>query len=111
MAAYRVTCMLTAKNRDQLRNPTLGNRVWASFTFLSAVKKRRAVSLRHLSCLLLQNSYTGYLRGSSKRLLKQSRVQGGPGLPPREGLPPNCLHLISRYDRCLRDYDLVVAHC
>ena len=26
-----VTCKLTAKNRDQLRNPTLGNRVWASF--------------------------------------------------------------------------------
>ena len=24
-----VTCMLTAKNRDQLLNPTLGNRVWA----------------------------------------------------------------------------------
>ena len=28
------TCRLTAKNRDQLRNPTLGNRVWATFTFL-----------------------------------------------------------------------------
>jgi len=28
-----VTCRLTAKNWDQLRNPTLGNRVWASFTF------------------------------------------------------------------------------
>jgi len=27
------TCRLTAKNRDQLRNPTLGNRVWATFTF------------------------------------------------------------------------------
>ena len=27
------TCRLTAKNRDQLRNPTLGNRVWASYTF------------------------------------------------------------------------------
>jgi len=26
--------MLTAKNRDQLRNPTLGSRVWATFTFL-----------------------------------------------------------------------------
>ena len=26
-----VTCRLTAKNRDQLRNPSLGNRVWASF--------------------------------------------------------------------------------
>jgi len=40
MAAYRrvmthVTCRLTAKNRDQLRNPTLGNRVWATFTFFS----------------------------------------------------------------------------
>ena len=27
------TCRLTAKNRDQLRNPTLGNRVWAICTF------------------------------------------------------------------------------
>jgi len=30
-----VTCMLTAKNRDQLRNPKLGNRVWATFTLCS----------------------------------------------------------------------------
>ena len=29
-----VTCRLTAKNRDQLRNPTLGNWIWATFTFL-----------------------------------------------------------------------------
>jgi len=29
-----ITCRLTAKNRDQLRNYTLGNRVWAAFTFL-----------------------------------------------------------------------------
>jgi len=42
MAAYRrvydsrnVTCRLTAKNRDQLRNPTLGNRVWATFFTLT----------------------------------------------------------------------------
>jgi len=28
-----VTCRLTAKNRDQLRNPMLGNQVWATFTF------------------------------------------------------------------------------
>ena len=27
-----ITCRLTAKNRDQLRNHTLGNRVWAAFT-------------------------------------------------------------------------------
>ena len=37
-----VTCRLTAKNRDRLRNlpsrnPTLGNRVWATFTFLVVV--------------------------------------------------------------------------
>jgi len=30
-----VTCRLTAKNRDQLRNPTLGSRLWATFTFLN----------------------------------------------------------------------------
>jgi len=28
------TCRLTAKNRDQLRTPTLGNRVCATFTFI-----------------------------------------------------------------------------
>jgi len=28
-----ITCRLTAENRDQLRNPRLSNRVWATFTF------------------------------------------------------------------------------
>ena len=28
-----LTCRLTAKNRDQLRNPTLSNRVWVTFIF------------------------------------------------------------------------------
>jgi len=28
-----VTFRLTAKNRDQLRNPMLGSGVWATFTF------------------------------------------------------------------------------
>ena len=32
-----VTCRLTAENRDHLRNPTLGNRVRAIFTFLMSV--------------------------------------------------------------------------
>ena len=31
-----VTCRLTAKNRDQLRDPTLSNRVCTTFTFLLA---------------------------------------------------------------------------
>jgi len=47
MAAYtagfmtHITCRLTAKNRDQLRNPTLGNRVWAAFTFLFTYESGR----------------------------------------------------------------------
>jgi len=42
-----VTCRLTAKNRDQLRNPTLGNRVWANFNpflSLSESQHRRGVT-------------------------------------------------------------------
>ena len=29
-----VICRLTANNQDELQNPMLGNRVWATFTFL-----------------------------------------------------------------------------
>jgi len=34
MTHVTVTCRLTAKNRDQLWNPTLGNRVWLPTFFL-----------------------------------------------------------------------------
>jgi len=37
MYITHLTCRLTAKNRDQLRNPTLGNRVWATFAFLGSM--------------------------------------------------------------------------
>jgi len=40
-----VTCRQTAKNRDQLRNPTLGNRVRATFTFLLRPRCRKAESI------------------------------------------------------------------
>jgi len=33
----RFTCRLTAKNRDQLRNCTLGNHAWATFTLFLLV--------------------------------------------------------------------------
>jgi len=36
-----VTCRLAAKNRDQLRNPTLGNRVRATFTFFTSRRVKR----------------------------------------------------------------------
>ena len=34
MIKETTTTRLTAKNWDQLRDPTLGNRVWATFSFL-----------------------------------------------------------------------------
>jgi len=43
-----VTCRLTAKNRDQLRNPTLGNRVWATFTFVIEFSALCALEIRLL---------------------------------------------------------------
>jgi len=51
MAAYtgefmtHVTCKLTAKNRDQLRNPTLGNRVWATFYYLILAQLIQAIRM------------------------------------------------------------------
>jgi len=43
-----VTCMLTATNRDQLWNTTLGNGVWATFTFFYLSGKFRSVSIYRL---------------------------------------------------------------
>ena len=54
MAAYHrvydsITCRLTAKNLDRLRNLTLGNRVWATFPFygvtVDAGRRRRLSEL------------------------------------------------------------------
>ena len=42
-----ITCRLTAKNRDQLRNPTLGNRLWATFTFTKTNRVRYYPSVSH----------------------------------------------------------------
>jgi len=47
-SATGVTCRLTAKNRDQLRNPTLGNRVWATFTLLHL-----SIAFNSLYCFIL----------------------------------------------------------
>ena len=46
-----VTCRLTAKNRDQLQNPTLGNRVWATFTLFPSlfVQVKGRTGRRHSS--------------------------------------------------------------
>jgi len=44
-----VTCRLTAKNRNQLRDPTLGNRVWATFNF--SLSFAAGVSRHAVHCL------------------------------------------------------------
>jgi len=43
MAAYRrvYDSWLTAKNRDQFQNPTLGNLVWATFLSVSGMGQTR----------------------------------------------------------------------
>ena len=44
-----VTCRLTARNRDQLRSPTLGNRVWATFTFIRLRSRNRSALIAALN--------------------------------------------------------------
>jgi len=46
-----VTCRLTAKNRDQLRNPTIGNRVWATF-FYPDSPRQMAIKWVHVCAII-----------------------------------------------------------
>ena len=55
-----VTCRLTAKNRDQFRSPTLGNRVWASLfkcTRADNVAMEMFIELVEVDELLLAVAY------------------------------------------------------
>ena len=68
MAAYRrvyVTCRLTAKNRDQLRNPTLGDRVWATF-YLLCIATDRLATYWKLAALVLSRLAAGVDRESTE---------------------------------------------
>ena len=59
-----VTCRLTATNRDQLRNPTLSNRVWATFIFfiqcLYSAHSNYCILMRLVSGLWLPDRQSGY---------------------------------------------------
>jgi len=106
-----VTCRLTAKNRDQLRNPTLGNRVWATFTLplrvRSAVQRHQSAErpiLRQISSLMYPKIQRRQVimnvlhlrcapgRGLQKRLIRsrfgvwtRGTRQLCPGFPMRRG--------------------------
>jgi len=81
-----VTCRLTAKNRDQLRNATLGNRVRAFVRSRKAtrpIQSTRAVKSsirtplhisRHLEFTIEQGHRVNWVSGSL-----DSRVTGSPG--------------------------------
>jgi len=61
MAAYRQVYdkhhqELTAKNRDQLLNPTLGNRVWATFFVMSNDLELKLFDLPCCTVLFYGNS-------------------------------------------------------
>ena len=64
-----VTCRLTAKNWDQLRDHTLSNQVWATFTLFNQyeITHHKSQSSSHISEWCQNCTYLGYL-GSSLML-------------------------------------------
>jgi len=85
-----VTCRLTAKNRDQLRNPTLGNRVRAAFAFFTAKEltkpvRRRTGVKRGDHSVRTRTGSAGARRG---RQVSHSRLRSGGGGGGGVVLPP-----------------------
>jgi len=94
-----VTRRLTAKNRDQLRNPTLGNRVWDTFTFylLTALQQcvysvadsedaplsvQRAQPTWAATTLAMTSRETGFAEDTREQIL-----QHNPTITPTHSLP------------------------
>ena len=88
-----VTCRLTAKNRDQLRDPTLGNRVglWAAFlsTIGLAIRSRDAVG-KQSQANCSHPSHRAYVHQAAKLVAAVLRVaEVTAGLAGSNGsLPP-----------------------
>ena len=62
-----VTCRLTAKNRDQLRNPTLGNRVWATFFTITCTATHRATQQLSLATTISRIAQHICMNGTLRR--------------------------------------------
>jgi len=83
MAAYRRIydsshCRLTAKNRDQLRNPTLGNQAWCTVTFLL---KPEHYGIRNSALSWI----TDFLSGHTQRILLDGQFSATS--PVTSGIP------------------------
>jgi len=108
-----ITCKLTAENWDQLRNFTLGNRVWATFTWtakktnewvsnkagvkkelLDTVKARKLAYYGHTmrkqgSCLekeIKQGTMPGERRRGRPRTAWMDNIKTWTGLPVEESI-------------------------
>jgi len=55
-----VTCSLAAKNQDQLRNPTLGDRIRATFTFFTVCKSAQDKDVKLPVYLMIRRGKTTY---------------------------------------------------
>ena len=116
-----VTCRLTAKNWDQLRNPTLGNRVLATFLIILLCSRRRvrafsdtairpsfdrlsvpwrscprsaaALGYRHAGCLQLSRVRTAYPSAGGRRSAASRTAIGG-GISSRRPRGDNLLKLV-----------------
>ena len=72
-----ITCMLTAKNRDQFRNPTLGNRVWATFLpFLLNCKRCLVLSWIFTKWEKLKHFKAYFVLNTSAKSSKSLHVYG-----------------------------------
>jgi len=72
-----VTCRLTGKNRDQLRNPTLGNRVWSTFTFFTLVY----IDQLRPAARTLRTTHTNRLNRENNRDTRNVPLPVFPGRP------------------------------
>ena len=78
-----VTCRLTAKNQNQLRNCTLGNRVWATFTDVWPVLCRRP-----------------YVRQPSLKTPRRTKTTSCEPSEPRSLVPQSLASLHSLHPAC-----------
>ena len=69
-----VTCRLTAKNRDQLWNPTLGNRVWATFIFFTDTTQIAELDVRYWLLRIIEKHVTN-VRATELRAVSTVKVQ------------------------------------
>ena len=102
-----ITCRLTAKNRDQLRNPTLGNRYGLPLFTVSARQATAAYSVGlHQKCFVAYGHrwFLRYVRGQIDRQTRRwcyfaAGVRAGESVCPDKGRSPSTVSKARRHRR------------